>query len=131
MLSGYLCPDSFFIWGRIFMNKKLRADTNALAVASLVFGIIGLLISWTMVFNLPCACLTFMFALLSRGNKRKCGLAVAGTVMGILSLIVGVIVAISIANMAVQYFGNMLVDFDRILEEIRQLLQQAGIGGIL
>ena len=113
------------------MDKKYRAETNALSIASLVFGIIGLLISWTVVFNIPCACLTFMFSLLSRGNKKKCGLAAAATVMGIISLIIGAVAFVSVLNAASQYFGNMLVDFDRILEEIRQLLQQAGIGGIL
>lgn len=113
------------------MEKNVKAETNGLAVASMVFGIISILISWTMVLNLPCACLAFCFSLLSRGNKKKSGPAVAGTVMGIVSIIIGLVVAYSLANLAVKYFGNMLLDFDKILEEGREMLQQFGIGGVL
>lgn len=113
------------------MDKNVKAETNGLAIASLVFGIIGILISWTMVLNIPCACLTFAFSLLSRGNKKKCSMAVVGTVMGIISIVIGIVVAISLANLAAQYFGNMLIDMDRILEEGRELLQQFGVGGVL
>lgn len=113
------------------MDKKQRAETNALSIASLVFGIISLLISWTVIFNIPCAFLTFMFSLLSRGNRKLSGLAAAGTVMGIISLIVGAAALASVLYTLAQYSGNMLIDFDRFLEEIRQLLQQTGIGGVL
>lgn len=113
------------------MNKQVKAETNGLAIASLVFGIIGILISWTVVLNLPFACMTFAFSLLSRGNKRKCGVAAAGTILGIVSIVIGIVVSVSLLRYAIQYVNSMMIDYDMLLEEIREFIQQFGTGGVL
>lgn len=112
------------------MDKKIRAEANGLAVASLVFGIISVLLSWTVVLNIPCVCLTFAFSLLSRGNKRKCGMAVTGTVLGIVSLVIGLAAFVSLAGLALGYIRDLQLDFEFLLDEGRMFLQQLGIGGV-
>ncbi|MCZ9342049.1 DUF4190 domain-containing protein [Streptomyces sp. TRM76130] len=78
-------------------TASARTRTNGLAVASLVCGIVGLL-----VFNVilgPVAIVLGAVALRQTGARGGAGMAKAGIVLGVLDLVIfGVLLAVSAAN---------------------------------
>ena len=76
------------------MNDQVPAETNALAIVSLIFGVLG----WTLLpfIGMIVAIITGHIALgqvrTSNGAQTGEGLAIAGLVLGYLALAVGLIV---------------------------------------
>lgn len=112
------------------MDKKAKAETNGLAVASLIFGILTLLTCWTVVLPVSQALLAFMFALLSRGNKKKCGVAKAGTLLAVIGLVFALVIAVALGRWLYDvYFGfeaNGAL-WNSTAENIRQFFNQLGL----
>lgn len=75
------------------MDTTVKAETNGLAIAALVFGVLSVLTCWTVILPIPQATLAIAFALLSRGNKKECTMAVVGTVLGIIGVVLGIVCA--------------------------------------
>lgn len=77
-----------------------RAETNGMSIAGLVFGILSLLVCWTVVLAPFMAGLAMTFACLSRGDKKMCGLSIATVVMAIISILVAAAILIFAAGAA-------------------------------
>ena len=72
------------------MSDQLKAETNGLSIASLVFGIFALLTSITVVPVIFMSSMAIMFSWLSRGNRRMNGQALAGNILAIISIIISI-----------------------------------------
>ncbi len=82
------------------MNTAPHPETeksNGLGVASMVLGIIGLVLFWIPILPYPFAILAIIFGAIGRKNTSKKGFAISGLVTGIVSLILNTWVWISIA----------------------------------
>ena len=115
------------------MYEQSKAAPNALSTASLVFGILALLSSITVVAVPFMASMAIMFAWLSRGNKRMNGRAVAGNVMAIVSIVLGLVVLAAILLAAVSWLhgaarGAMMPELlQPYFEELMPYLDGIGI----
>ncbi|MBQ1424320.1 MAG: hypothetical protein IIY96_07765 [Lachnospiraceae bacterium] len=116
------------------MYEQSKAAPNALSTASLVFGILALLTSITVVAVPFMASMAIMFAWLSRGNKRMNGRAVAGNVMAIVSIVLGIVVLVAVLLAAVSWLhgaasGAMMPELlQPYLEPLMPYLYGIGIG---
>ena len=114
------------------MYEQSKAAPNALSTASLVFGILALLTSITVVavpFN---ASLAIMFSWLSRGDKKMNGRAVAGNVMALVSIVLGLAVLVALLLAAVSWMhgavsGYQFKELEPLFEQIGPILDQLGI----
>jgi len=75
------------------MENKAKAEINGFAVAALVFGILSLLTGISMFLPVINCTLAVVFSLLSRGNRKMCGMAVTGMALGIAGLLIGLFLA--------------------------------------
>lgn len=66
-------------------TKNMNSDNTGMSVASLVLGIVGLI-----VFAIPCGILAIIFAVLAK-KKGKNAMATAGLVLGIIDAAVGIL----------------------------------------
>lgn len=83
-------------WGQPAMPPKPR---NGMGVAALIFGILALLTCWLPGVGLVLGILAIVFGIVGRGRANRLqatnkGVATTGLVLGILSLIVNVIIAV-------------------------------------
>ncbi|USN96789.1 MAG: DUF4190 domain-containing protein [Candidatus Nomurabacteria bacterium] len=69
-------------------KKEKQPVSSGLAVASLTVGVFGFLLAWTGVFGLPVSVIAIVFGVVALFNKQNHDLAVAGLVLGIVSLLV-------------------------------------------
>lgn len=70
---------------KVVNNQEGQKNSNGLATASLVLGLVGLLIA-----AIPCGILAVIFSATSRKNGKS-GSATAGLVLGIIDIISGII----------------------------------------
>lgn len=105
------------------MDKTAKAAKNSLSVTSLVFGILAVAVSWTVVLGLPNALLAIMFSALSRGKMKRNGQAVAGMLLGIaailLGIIAGVVIITSFGDMISEFLGSPEDALNQIMDGIR------------
>ena len=59
-----------------------------MAVAALVLGIIGFFFAWIPLFGYVMPILAIIFGVLERNNERKKAMALAGLILGIISLVI-------------------------------------------
>lgn len=79
-------------------SEKQPEVSSGLAVASLAVGIVAFLLSWTGVFGLPVAVVATVFGVIALVGKQNKNMAVAGLVLGIVSLVVsGIFTVLSVA----------------------------------
>ncbi len=71
-------------------NQTPKNESKGLAVASMVLGIISLLMWCVMYISIPCAILAIIFGAVAR-KKAGRGMAIAGLVLGIISFVIMVI----------------------------------------
>ena len=112
------------------MDKKAVSETNGLAVASLIFGVLTILTCWTMVLPVPQALLAFMFALLSRGNRRSCGVAKAGALLAVIGLVLTMFVVAAFGRWLVQLYTSVPMAEDvtkNVLNEVQGFLNSIEI----
>ena len=82
--------------------------SSGLAVASLVLGILSILMAATLLIPLICGPLAILFGILSRkGDDKLSGLATAGIICGVVGLVLGLLFLIAIARNA-PAFGTLL-----------------------
>ncbi len=114
------------------MYEQTKAAPNALSTASLLFGILALLTSITVVAVPFTASLAITFAWLSRGNKRMNGRAVAGNVMAIVSIVLGITVLIALVLALISWLhgaatGGTIEQLEPYFEQLKPYLDQLGI----
>lgn len=101
--------------------NNTRNSTNSFAVASMVCGIISLVLCCTIVLSLPFAALSILFAVLSyRKGRNLPGMSIAGISTGIMSLVFTVFMMVYVlvqlpAMLDDPYFRNQL---DQTYEEM-------------
>lgn len=110
------------------MDSAVKSESNSLAVASLVFGILGIAGSWTVVAAIPNALLAIMFAELSKGCRRKCKLAVAGMILGIASLLLAVIAGFVLVGIFADLLTELPYGMYDFLDELIDIYKNL-IGG--
>ncbi len=77
-------------------NKATELKTkNIFAVISMVSGIVALIFSCCCLLSIPCSIAAIVFGILSLKSERR-AMAIAGIVIGAVSIVISVIVAISI-----------------------------------
>lgn len=76
--------------------EEIKSKANSMSLAALIFGIIAVLGSFTVVLTPLFAGLAVTFALLSRGDKKMCGQAIAGNVLAVFAVAVSIIVLIAL-----------------------------------
>jgi len=101
------------------MDRTVKAETNGLAIASLIFGILSVLSCWTIILPIPQAALAIGLALLSRGNKKKCTMASTGLILGIVGAVLGVL----FASVVVSWIITMLQNSSSVWQFIRMIYQ--------
>ena len=87
------------------MQIQEKAEANGLATAALVFAIISVISSWLPVFGIPCAVLSFVFALLSRGGKKMCTEAVVAVIVAAVGAIIGLTLFFAIFSFLLRSIG--------------------------
>lgn len=87
------------------MQIQEKAEANGLATAALVFAIISVMTAWLMVLGIPCAVLSFVFALLSRGGKKMCTEAVVAVIVAAVGAIIGLTLFFAIFSFLLRSIG--------------------------
>ena len=96
--------------------------TNGMAIAALVLGIIGLLLSWT-VFLAILSVLAVIFGILGRNRAKRephvggGGMALAGLICGIIGVLIGLVV-LGFSIFAADEISNDLEDLNQELEQL-------------
>lgn len=85
------------------MNET-KAASNNMSLAALIFGILAVLGSFTVVLTPVFAGLAITFSWLSRGDKRMCTQAVVGNVLGVIAIVISIIVLIAIVMVIASVF---------------------------
>ena len=122
----------FYLFLEVIMNEQTKAAPNALSNASLFFGILALLSCITVIAVPPLACLAITFSWLSRGNKRMNGRAVAGNVMAIVSIVLGIAVLAALVLALISWMhgaanGGSIPQLEPYFEQLKPYLDQMGI----
>ena len=89
------------------MYRKEKTEVNALAAASLIFGILAILSSWIVIPGIMNALLALMFASLSKGCRKKCGVAAAGMILAFSAVVISIIAAAVFVGVAANYINNI------------------------
>jgi len=71
-----------------------RHPSNGLSVASMVTGIVSIVLSWTVIFSIPLGILAVIFGFVGKGKGGK-GMAIAGIITGAIGLLLTVIILIA------------------------------------
>ena len=114
------------------MSDQLKAGANGLSIASLLFGILALLTSITVIPVLFFASLAIMFSWLSRGNRRMNGQALAGNILAIISIIISICVVVALIFGVLGWTGGAhsgltLREMFEYVKEGRPVLNLSGI----
>jgi hypothetical protein len=99
--------------------QPAATESNGLAVAALVLGIIGVLSGLIPLFFLgawACGALALIFGLTGRRRPAKKGMATAGSILGVAALVLGTIGVVIVVN-AVDDVDDALTDFDESMGE--------------
>ena len=83
----------------IVENPEINEEKKGMSIASMVLGIVGLL-----VFALPCGILAIIFSILGKKKGGK-GFATAGLVLGIIDVIFGILMIVLTAGATMFYFA--------------------------
>ncbi len=87
---------------------------SGMAVASLVLGIVSLVLCWIWVVGIPVGILAIVFGVLSKKQPANKGMAMAGLVTGIIGVVLAIVIIV-IALTTVNKAANDLEDaIDRI-----------------
>ena len=71
-----------------------KHPSNGLSVASMVTGIVSIVLSWTVIFSIPLGILAVIFGFVGKGKGGK-GMAIAGIITGAIGLLLTVIILIA------------------------------------
>ena len=92
------------------MNHQERAEYNGLSIAALVFGILAVLGSFTILATPLLASLAISFAWLSRGERKMHWQAITGNVLAVLSIVISLTLILLLLTAALSGFGGRLPD---------------------
>ena len=90
-------------------DKKNVVDRKGFAVASMVLGIIALVLFWIFYFSIPCAILAIIFGILSIKSSRK-GMSIAGITTGA----IGFVLMVLLYGFIFVVFGS--IDWEQVIE---------------
>ena len=76
--------------GKVTDDKENVVDRKGFAVASMVLGIIALVLFWIFYLSVPCAILAIIFGILSIKSSRK-GMSIAGITTGAIGFVLTVL----------------------------------------
>lgn len=80
-------------------------ESKGLSIASMVLGIVSLVMLCIYYISIPCAILAIIFAIVGRKKGGK-GMATAGLVLGIIALAIDVIIVVGIIGLAGEIFST-------------------------
>ncbi len=84
-------------------NKPVQKNRNGFAIASLVLGILSIVLSCLWFISIPCGILAIIFGGLGMKSEKR-GLAIAGIVTGIIGTIA--LIIILVASLGVYIFNS-------------------------
>lgn len=89
-------------------NEQTPAPNGAkgFAIASLVLGIVGLVLFCVWYLSVPCAVLAIIFSIVAKKKGGKNGMATAGLVLGIVTLVILVLILI-LAAIGITALNNL------------------------
>lgn len=103
-----------------------NVHSNSLAMASLVLGIVSIVMSVFFIFSFPAGATAIVLGHLSKGDGKMNGKAVGGVVTGILGLIFSILV-ITAFIMAIVHFGSQQgTDLFNDPDFFNQFIEQTG-----
>lgn len=98
------------------MNNNQQQRTNNLAAAALVFGILGCVTIFSVVFGIFFGALALIFALLSRGNSRRFyGPSKAGLILGLIAAIGAMLILFFCIVYIVSFYGSLDAFFNEFM----------------
>lgn len=95
--------------GKVTDDKENVVDRKGFAVASMVLGIIALVLFWIFYFSVPCAILAIIFGILSIKSSRK-GMSIAGITTGA----IGFVLMVLLYGFIFVVFGS--IDWEQVIE---------------
>ncbi|MDR0383972.1 MAG: DUF4190 domain-containing protein [Christensenellaceae bacterium] len=99
-----VCPKCGHQIGTANISSSETKKNNGLAVSSLVLGIIGIISPYLIWLSLPCSILAVVFGVVANGRGQRSGMATAGFILGIISLVIlSVIIVLAIAAIRVAF----------------------------
>ena len=107
------------------MQNNISAERNGLSTASLVFGILALIFSVFIVFTPFNAALAITFSWLSRGDKKMNGQAIAGNILGLISIVISIAVVVALFITFMHYALEFLQNnIEPMMREIEPYINQ-------
>lgn len=95
--------------GKVTDDKENVVDRKGFAVASMVLGIIALVLFWIFYLSVPCAILAIIFGILSIKSSRK-GMSIAGITTGA----IGFVLMVLLYGFIFVVFGS--IDWEQVIE---------------
>lgn len=82
--------------------------TGGLAIASLVLGIIALVLGWTMVFGFICGFISIILGIVALVKKQKPACPIIGIVLSVIGILVSIVMLISIIGLTTYFSKNII-----------------------
>lgn len=85
-------------------QTEVVTESKGLSIASMVLGIVSLVMLCIYYISIPCAILAIIFAIVGRKKGGK-GMATAGLVLGIIALALDVVLVIGLMGLVAEIFS--------------------------
>ena len=89
-------------------ENKVVNESKGLSIASMVLGIVSLVMLCLWYVSIPCAILAIIFAIIGRKKGGK-GMATAGLVLGIIALVIDVVIVVGLIGLAGEIYSSALM----------------------
>ena len=109
------------------MPYQQKAEAGGMAAAALVFAILSAVTAWLPFAGVPCAVLSFVFALLSRGGKKMSTMALVAVIIALIGLVVGIVLFLAVWTFLLRSLG--VFGPDQMLRLFNGILRMGSSGG--
>lgn len=89
-------------------KQTAKKVTGGLAIASLVLGIIALVLGWTMVFGFICGFISIILGIVALVKKQKPACPIIGIVLSVIGIIVAIIMTISVIGLTTFFTKHVI-----------------------
>ena len=98
------------------MNGTLKAESNGMSLAALIFGILSLLFSAAVLPTFLFGPMALTLGLLSRGEKKLGSQASIAVILAVISAVISLVVTVVAVIVAVRFFSDSSIEIFRYIE---------------
>ena len=98
------------------MNDTLKAESNGMSLAALVFGILSLLFSAAVLPTFLFGPMALTLGLLSRGDKKLGSQASVAVILAVISAVISIVVTVAAVIVAIRFLSDSSIEVFRYMD---------------